>query len=144
MDTDDGAPRFIAASFVSGDSFEVLGMNAYLGRLLTPADDVRGGPAEGWPVVLDYGFWKDNFGGDPSVIGKQIRLSNTVVTVLFCPRSGSVLDGSCRGSRPRAGLPAEAVAAENLSRPRMDQPRSPRVRLASAFLHSDRRSDLCE
>ncbi len=26
-------------------------MNAYLGWLLTPADDVRGGPAEGWPVA---------------------------------------------------------------------------------------------
>jgi hypothetical protein len=32
--------------------------------------------------VLSYGFWKDNFGGDPSVIGKQIRLSNGVVTVV--------------------------------------------------------------
>ena len=57
-------------------------MNAYLGRLLTPADDVRGGPAEGWPVVLSYGFWKDNFGGDPSIIGKQIKVSNTIVTVV--------------------------------------------------------------
>ena len=82
MDTDDGAPRFIAASFVSGDGFEVLGMNAYLGRLLTPADDVRGGPAEGWPVVLSYGFWKDSFGGDPSTIGRPIKLSNNSVTVV--------------------------------------------------------------
>jgi hypothetical protein len=38
-------------------------MSTYLGRLLIPADDVRGGPAEGWPVVLSYGFWKDNYGG---------------------------------------------------------------------------------
>ena len=82
MDTGDGAPRLIAAFFVSGNSFEVLGMNAYLGRLLTPADDVRGGPAEGWPVVLGYGFWKDNFGGDPSILGKQIKVSNTAVTVV--------------------------------------------------------------
>src|SRR5262245_57420181 len=80
MDTDDGASRLIAAGFVGGNGFEVLGMNAYLGRLLTPADDVRGGPAEGWPGVLSYGFWKDNFGGDPSIIGKQMKVSNTFVT----------------------------------------------------------------
>jgi MacB-like periplasmic core domain len=49
---------------------------------LTPADDVRGGPAEGWPVVLSYGFWKDSFGGDPSIIGKPIKLSNTSVMVV--------------------------------------------------------------
>ena len=82
MDTDDGTPRMLWAGFVSGNGFEVLGMNAYLGRLVTPADDVRGGPAGGWPVVLSYGFWKDNFGGDPSIVGKQIKLSNTIVTVV--------------------------------------------------------------
>jgi macrolide transport system ATP-binding/permease protein len=82
MDMDDGTARMLGAGFVSDNGFEVLGMNAYLGRLLTPADDVRGGPAEGWPLVLSYGFWKDSFGGDPSIVGKQIKLSNTIVTVV--------------------------------------------------------------
>jgi predicted permease len=96
MDTDDGAPRLPAAVFVSGNGFEVLGMKAYLGRLLTPADDVRGGPAEGWPVVLSYGFWRDNFGGDPSIIGKQIKVSNTIVTVVgvIAPNFRGVWPGS--------------------------------------------------
>jgi predicted permease len=82
MEMDDGAPRLLAAGFVSGSSFEVLGMTAYVGRLLTPADDVRGGPAEGWPVVVSHGFWKDEFGGDPSILGRQIKVSNTAVTVV--------------------------------------------------------------
>jgi predicted permease len=82
MGTEEGAGRMLVASFVTGNGFEVLGMNAYLGRLLTPTDDVRGGPAEGWSVVLSYGFWKDNFGGSPSVIGKQIKLSSAIVTVV--------------------------------------------------------------
>ncbi|MBI1898641.1 MAG: ABC transporter permease [Acidobacteria bacterium] len=82
MDTVDGAPRILQAGLVSGNGFEVLGMNAYLGRLLRPADDVRGGPADGWPVVLSYGFWKVNFGGDPSIVGKQIKVSNTAMTVV--------------------------------------------------------------
>src|SRR5262249_37671202 len=80
--------RLISAGFISGESFEVLGMNAYLGRLLTPADDVRGGPADGWPVVLSYGFWKDNFGDDPSILGRQIKVSDSIVTVVGgAPRS---------------------------------------------------------
>ena len=82
MEMDDGAPRLLAAGFVTGSGFDVLGMNAYVGRLLTPADDVRGGPAEGWPVVLSYGFWKDDFGGDPSIPGRRIKLSNIAVTVV--------------------------------------------------------------
>ena len=82
MDTGDGYPRMLVAGFSGGNGFQVLGMNAYLGRLLTPADDVRGGPGEGWPAVLAYGFWKDNFGADPGVLGKKIKLSNTAVTIV--------------------------------------------------------------
>ena len=82
MDTGDGVPRMLSAGLAGGNGFEVLGMNAYLGRLLTPPDDVRGGSAGGWPAVLDYGFWKDNFGADPSVLGKQIKLSNSTVTIV--------------------------------------------------------------
>jgi predicted permease len=82
IDTDDGASRMHLAAFVTGNAFAVLGTNAYLGRLLTPADDVRGGPAEGWPAVLSYGLWQETFAGDPSILGKQIRISNTAVTVV--------------------------------------------------------------
>src|SRR5205085_6923645 len=82
MDTGDGAPRMLTAGLAGGNAFQLLGLNAYLGRLLTPADDVRGGSAGGWPAVLDYGFWNDNFGADPSILGKQIKLSNTTVTIV--------------------------------------------------------------
>jgi predicted permease len=82
METKDGSSRMLYAGLVGGSGFDVLGVKAYVGRLLTPADDVRGGPVEGWPVVLGYGFWKDNFGTDPSVIGRRITLSNTAFTVV--------------------------------------------------------------
>lgn len=82
METRDGEPRILLGDFVSGNGFDILGIDPYLGRLLTPADDLPGGPGEGWPVVLGYGCWKDHFGADPSVIGKQVRLANTVVTVV--------------------------------------------------------------
>jgi predicted permease len=107
IDAGDGAPKLQPAGFVSGNGFELLGMNAYLGRLLTPADDVRGGPAEGWPAVLGYGFWNDNFGGDPSVIGRQIKVSNAAVTVVgVTPPS---FRGLYPGSETKLYLPFQFV-----------------------------------
>ena len=103
MNTGDGSVQLSAAGFVSGNGFEILGMKPYLGRLLTPADDVRGGPREGWPVVLGYGYWKDNFGGDPSILGKPLRLSNALVTIVgVAPRS---FRGVWPGSEKQLYLP---------------------------------------
>ena len=104
MDTDDGAARMLLAGLVSGNGFEMLGMNAYLGRLLTPADDVRGGPAEGWPVVLSYGFWKDNFGGDPSIIGKQSSCRIPASRLWELPLRAFV--GCGRGRKPSSICPS--------------------------------------
>jgi predicted permease len=103
IDTDDGAPLLSSAGFVSGNGFEVLGMSPYLGRLLTPADDVRGGPGEGWPAVMGYGFWNDTFGGDPSIIGKQMKVANMIVTVVgVAPRN---FRGVWSGSDTKIYLP---------------------------------------
>jgi predicted permease len=82
VETTEGEPRMFIANFVSGNGFAVLGINPQIGRLLNDADDVRGGPSTGWPVVLSHGFWTDNYGGDPSVIGRQIRLAKTVATIV--------------------------------------------------------------
>jgi len=78
----EGAMQGYLAELVSGNAFSVLGLQPYRGRLITPYDDVRGGPDGGWPVVLSYGFWKDFYGGDEDVIGKQITLSDIPVTVV--------------------------------------------------------------
>lgn len=79
---DADSARLSTAALVSGDAFALLGMQPHLGRLLSPADDVRGGPAEGWPAVLSYACWTVDFGGDLSVLGKQIRLASGLVTVV--------------------------------------------------------------
>jgi predicted permease len=67
--------RSVVAAFYSGSMFDTLGVHPYLGRLLGPQDDVPGGPEGGWPVVLDYGFWKSRFHGDPKVVGTKMRIS---------------------------------------------------------------------
>ncbi|HEU0179045.1 MAG TPA: ABC transporter permease [Blastocatellia bacterium] len=78
----EGVLRMYPAIHTTGNAFEVLSVKPYLGRMLTSSDDVRGGSSTGWPAVLSYGFWYERFGGDPQIIGKQIEISNTIVTVV--------------------------------------------------------------
>ncbi len=67
-----GEPRFASALLVSGEFFNVLGVRPQLGRLLAPQDDHRGCSAPG--AVLSHAFWKKEFGGDPSVIGRKVTM----------------------------------------------------------------------
>src|SRR5438477_1946200 len=56
-------------ALVSGEFFDALGAQPVLGRALHAADDVIGAA----PVlVLSYGAWQRQFGGDPEVLGRQI------------------------------------------------------------------------
>ena len=64
---------------VTGNFFEIMGLVPVLGRLTKPSDDGKGVP----PVmVLTHEFWIRHFGGDSSIIGKQVRLDGTSVTVI--------------------------------------------------------------
>jgi hypothetical protein len=58
------------AMMVSGGYFPVLGLNAAIGRLLTPDDDKVIGA--NFVTVLSHQFWEDKFGKDPNVIGQSI------------------------------------------------------------------------
>ncbi len=65
---------------VSGEYFQVLEVNAVLGRTLTTADNQTPGAH---PVaVLSYRFWQRRFAGDVSVIGKVIALNNQPLTII--------------------------------------------------------------
>jgi predicted permease len=78
LQADDGAVR-IKAGLVTGNYFEVMGLSQVLGRLTEPRDDGPGVP----PVmVLSHEYWMKRFGGDSSIVGKQLRLDNESVTVI--------------------------------------------------------------
>src|SRR3984885_14771348 len=68
-----GSPREIPAGVVDGHYFEVMGLRPVLGRLLGPSDD---GPNAAGAIVLTYKFWKTGLHGDPSVLGKNVRLES--------------------------------------------------------------------
>ena len=69
----------IGVGLVTGNFFEVMGLSPVLGRLTRPSDDGMGVP----PVmVLTHDFWMKRFGGDSSIVGKQLRLDGTSATVI--------------------------------------------------------------
>jgi predicted permease len=65
--------------FVSGNSFDVLGLRAYAGRLLEPGDDTAGAA----PVaVVSFQAWQEKMGRDPSVVGSSWQVNGQTVTVV--------------------------------------------------------------
>lgn len=63
---------------VSGNYYLALGVPAFLGRTITDADDRPGAT----PVaVFSHRFWSTRFGGDRSIVGKQVNINNVAFTV---------------------------------------------------------------
>jgi predicted permease len=65
---------------VTGNYFRLLGIQPVRGRFLEPSDDVKTGAS---PIaVISYGCWQQRFGGDPSVVGRSIRINGHPFTVV--------------------------------------------------------------
>jgi predicted permease len=76
----DGTPRYVRGLFVSGDFFNVLGVEPVLGRVFAAADDRPGCGLPG--AVVSHGFWQRQFGGDPTVIGRTIPVEGRPLEVI--------------------------------------------------------------
>ena len=77
--TEDGDPQRLRGNYGTPNTFQVMGVPALLGRTYLP-DDGRAGAAP--VVVLGFRFWQRQFGGDTTVVGRQLRLNDTVRTVV--------------------------------------------------------------
>jgi predicted permease len=65
---------------VSGNYFDVVGIRASAGRALSPADDITPG---GHPVaVLSDASWRTRFAGDPSVVGRVVKINGMAFTIV--------------------------------------------------------------
>ena len=72
-------PQRLRGNHGTFNTFDVMGVPPLLGRTPTAADARPG--AE--PVaVLGYRFWQRQFGGDPNVLGRQLRLNDINRTVI--------------------------------------------------------------
>jgi predicted permease len=83
---EDGVSEILVTEFVTGNYFEMLGVQPGLGRAFT---DEEGDYSSGASVaVLSHGFWLRRFGADPDVIGETFRASGQTVTVVGVAREG--------------------------------------------------------
>ena len=76
-----GEVHLVHGIWVSGDFFNVLGVQPLLGRMFTDADDQRGCGA-GAGAVVSYSFWQRELGGEASAIGRKLTVDYHPVEVL--------------------------------------------------------------
>jgi len=76
----DGKPYSLFTNYVTGNFFEVLGVKPALGRLFVPSEGRV--PGADPIIVLSYSLWQGRFGGDPSLVGKTVRLDGHPFTVV--------------------------------------------------------------
>jgi len=75
----DGNASFAEGEFVSGDFFSALGIRAASGRMLGVSDE---GATASPALMLSYSYWKRQFGGAPSAVGKSIVVNGVPFTVV--------------------------------------------------------------
>ena len=75
-----GNNEIIYGYLTSGNYFELLGVQAALGRLFTPDDDRTPGAH---PVaVLSHASWQKRFGANPNIVGQTMLLNNHSYTII--------------------------------------------------------------
>jgi len=105
--TENGVAQDVHAAVMSGNGFSVLGLKPFLGRVFAVADDAPGGGPNGYQAVLNYDFWKNDFHGDPSVVGRSLTLNGRGVAIIgVLPRG---FDGLESGQKANIILPLSFI-----------------------------------
>jgi len=86
--SDEAAGERVQGIRATPNLLDVVGARARIGRLLQPGDDRAGADRV---VVLAEPFWLRRFGGDPAVVGSELRLNGDAFTVVGVLASGFVV-----------------------------------------------------
>ncbi len=103
--------------YVSGNFFRTLGVQPWLGRLMTDSDDQIGAP----PVaVLSYRVWQSKYGSDPSVVGGSFEINGHIFTIIGVTPPGFYGAKLAGWGMPDIWLPitSEFVLATDVARPK--------------------------
>ena len=101
--TGQGEPQRIRIAVVSTNLFSTLGVQPIVGRDFLPAEGQPGAARVG---LVTYGFWQSQFGGDRSVLGKQLVLNGEPVTIVgVLPASFQYLQDLPVWINPRNSVP---------------------------------------
>jgi predicted permease len=99
--THEGQSELVLGEIVTGNYFQVLGVEPVLGRSFLPEEDRTEGTHR--VAVVSHGFWQRRFGGDTSLVGKEIRINGKVYNVIgIAPES---FTGTLPGFAPELWVP---------------------------------------
>ena len=76
----EGGAENINGRLVTENYFQTLGVSALLGRTFSPEDGKA--PGTDPVVVISYSYWQRRFAGDPTVLGRKVRLNNYPFTII--------------------------------------------------------------
>jgi putative ABC transport system permease protein len=79
------APDRALGTYLSANGFQMLHERPMLGRDFEPADDRPGAAAV---AILGSGLWKSRYGGDPSIVGRAVRINGAPATVVGVMKDG--------------------------------------------------------
>jgi putative ABC transport system permease protein len=78
-------PIAAQARIGTSEMFKVLGARPALGRFFTADEDKPGGPNV---IVLSHAAWQQHFGGDTTIVGRQLRVNANDYTVVGVTANG--------------------------------------------------------
>ncbi len=91
----EGHPVELRMARITASSFDLIGIEPFMGRAFTPEDDQIGAERV---TILSLGCWNERFGGDPEILGRVLTLDDQPYTIvgvvgqdfLFPPGSSQV------------------------------------------------------
>jgi macrolide transport system ATP-binding/permease protein len=99
------AAQSVMGTFVSGNYFRVFGLRPAAGRFFLDSDDQKGAPIT---AVMSYEAWKQDYAGDPMVIGSTFWMNTKSVTVIGIAPLGFYGD-RLSSQPPKFYLPLESM-----------------------------------
>jgi putative ABC transport system permease protein len=112
--SDDGRPpERLRGAFVSANAFQLLRVAPLIGRDFLPEDDRPGAPAV---AIISYGIWQAHYGGDLSVIGRQVRVNEMPTTIVGVMPPGFGFPAFQDAWQPLAHMPSIQTARRDARR----------------------------
>ena len=84
LDTGHGNPSVVWPYTVSGNYFDALGVQPYLGRFIHASEEH--GPNSVPEIVLSYALWHSRFHGDPAAVGRTVQINKYPFTIIGVAR----------------------------------------------------------
>jgi predicted permease len=100
-----GMTRYVGMQ-ATADYFPMLGLPVQMGRFFSE-EECR--PGHDKVVVLTHSYWENSFQADPDILGKTVRLSGELHTIIgVAPRRFEQIDGAAKLIKPLTWTPEQA------------------------------------